>query len=101
MVGNLPLWFAIVEMKPQTCACMERSWRSSRPSPFATSMAIMGLFIAILEGWLGGELVFRLGVGVHQTEEIIARRKIHLRGSARSLHPGRRPRRRYPMNSNQ
>ena len=41
----------------------------SRPSPFATSMAVIGLFIAILGGWLGGELVFRLGVGVHQTEE--------------------------------
>jgi uncharacterized membrane protein len=41
----------------------------SRPSPFATSMAVIGLFVAVLGGWLGGELVFRLGVGVHQTEE--------------------------------
>ena len=41
----------------------------SRPSPFATSVAVIGLFIAILGGWLGGELVFRLGVGVHQTED--------------------------------
>ena len=41
----------------------------SRPSPFATSVAVIGLFVAILGGWLGGELVFRLGVGVHQTEE--------------------------------
>jgi uncharacterized membrane protein len=41
----------------------------SRPTPFATSMAVIGLFIAMLGGWLGGELVFRLGVGVHQSEE--------------------------------
>ena len=41
----------------------------SRPTPFATSVAVIALFIAFLGGWLGGELVFRLGVGVHQTEE--------------------------------
>jgi uncharacterized membrane protein len=41
----------------------------SRPSPFATSVGVIGLFIAVLGGWLGGELVFRLGVGVHQAEE--------------------------------
>ena len=41
----------------------------SRPTPFATAVAVIALFIAILGGWLGGELVFRLGVGVHQTEE--------------------------------
>jgi uncharacterized membrane protein len=41
----------------------------SRPSPFATSVAVIGLFIAFLGGWLGGELVFRLGVGVDQTED--------------------------------
>ena len=27
----------------------------SRPSPFATSVAVIGLFVAILGGWLGGE----------------------------------------------
>jgi uncharacterized membrane protein len=42
---------------------------SSRPSPFATSVAVIGLFVAILGGWLGGELVFRLGIGVDQIEE--------------------------------
>ena len=41
----------------------------SHPSPFATSVAVIGLFIAFLGGWLGGELVFPLGVGVHQTED--------------------------------
>jgi uncharacterized membrane protein len=41
----------------------------SHPSAFATSVAVIGLFVAGLGGWLGGELVFRLGVGVHQTEE--------------------------------
>jgi uncharacterized membrane protein len=40
----------------------------SRPSPFATSVAVIGLFVAILGGWLGGKLVFRW-VGVHQTED--------------------------------
>ena len=27
------------------------------------------MFIAVLGGWLGGELACRLGVGVHQTED--------------------------------
>ena len=30
---------------------------------------VVGVIGAFLGGWLGGELVFRLGVGVHQTED--------------------------------
>ena len=41
----------------------------SRPSPFATSVAVIGLFIAIFRRMARRELVFRLGVGVHHTEE--------------------------------
>lgn len=34
-------------------------------SGLATGVSVLGLMTAGLGGWLGGELVFRLGVGVH------------------------------------
>jgi uncharacterized membrane protein len=39
------------------------------PSALATALAVIALFLAGLGGWLGGELVFRLGVGVQQRDE--------------------------------
>jgi len=45
------------------------SWFMRRPSPAAPSMTAMilgwiGIVIALFAGWLGGELVYRLNVGV-------------------------------------
>jgi uncharacterized membrane protein len=45
------------------------SWFMRRPDPAAPSMTAMGLGwigigIALFAGWLGGELVYRLNVGV-------------------------------------
>jgi uncharacterized membrane protein len=34
------------------------------PSPFAYILSVLGVLLALVTGWLGGELVERLGVGV-------------------------------------
>jgi hypothetical protein len=36
------------------------------PDTVAHATAIAGLLLAVSGGWLGGELVSRLGVGVHE-----------------------------------
>jgi uncharacterized membrane protein len=47
------------------------SWRIRRidvanPETFAYVLSFAGLVVACITGWLGGELVDRLGVGVHE-----------------------------------
>jgi uncharacterized membrane protein len=46
-------------------SCLLRSGRGDVvPSPLAFSIAVAGLLLGAVTGWLGGELVDRLGVGV-------------------------------------
>ena len=37
----------------------------TRPPMLATILAVVGVVLALVGGWLGGELVERLGIGVH------------------------------------
>ncbi|HVP73996.1 MAG TPA: DUF2231 domain-containing protein [Phycisphaerales bacterium] len=41
-----------------------RTADASSPPPLAVALSLAGLAVAVLGGWLGGELVTRLGVGV-------------------------------------
>src|SRR5215210_9320054 len=49
-------------------------WREepSRPSPVAHVLAMLGAGLALVTGWLGGELVDRLGVGVDEGAHVNA-----------------------------
>ena len=42
-----------------------RSDLPTRPENAASVLSILGFLLALLGGWLGGELVERLGIGVH------------------------------------
>jgi uncharacterized membrane protein len=53
------------------------SWLLRRPSPAtppqgAVVLGLIGLLLALITGWLGGELVDRLGVGVHNDANLDA-----------------------------
>jgi uncharacterized membrane protein len=53
------------------------SWLLRRPDPLAPSatalgVAIAGFLLALVTGWLGGELVDRLGVGVDEGANVNA-----------------------------
>jgi uncharacterized membrane protein len=53
------------------------SWLLRRPSPAtppegAVVLGLIGLLLALITGWLGGELVDRLGVGVHNDAHLDA-----------------------------
>lgn len=49
-----------------------RSGPSYEPSVIATVLAGLGLLVALVGGWLGGELVERLGVAVHEGANVNA-----------------------------
>jgi len=58
-------------------ALFSLSWLLRRPSPAtppegAVVLGIIGLLLALITGWLGGELVDRLGVGVHNDAHLDA-----------------------------
>lgn len=42
------------------------------PGPAAVILSLMGVGLALIGGWLGGELVDRLGVGVHEGAHVDA-----------------------------
>ncbi|MFY9574835.1 MAG: hypothetical protein WAV20_25820, partial [Blastocatellia bacterium] len=46
--------------------------RTSEPGRSAVILSFAGLLFAMLGGWLGGELVERLGVGVHDIANLDA-----------------------------
>jgi uncharacterized membrane protein len=53
------------------------SWLLRRPTPAtppqgAVVLGLIGLLLALITGWLGGELVDRLGVGVHNDANLDA-----------------------------
>jgi uncharacterized membrane protein len=43
-----------------------RSDRPETPTATASALSIIGFFLALVGGWLGGELVERLGIAVHE-----------------------------------
>lgn len=45
---------------------------SHTPSVIAYTLEMIGAGIAVISGWLGGELVERLGVGVHEGANVNA-----------------------------
>ncbi len=47
----------------------EPDWR---PNEFALTLSFAGIVLGAITGWLGGELVDRLGVGVDQVEDLNA-----------------------------
>lgn len=49
-----------------------RSGPSYQPSTLASVLAFAGLFVSLVGGWLGGELVERLGVAVHEGANVNA-----------------------------
>jgi uncharacterized membrane protein len=52
------------------------SWLARYDRPEVTMgafvLALCGASLALVTGWLGGELVDRLGVGVHETHDLNA-----------------------------
>lgn len=65
-------------------------WREepSRPSLPAHVLAMLGASVALVTGWLGGELVDRLGVGVDEGAHVNAPNSLSGR-PARESHAGR------------
>jgi uncharacterized membrane protein len=69
------------------------SWLMRRPNPTAPSMTAMtlgwvGIVIALFGGWLGGELVYRLNVGVDRGANLDASNSLSGRPAVEGL--GRR-----------
>jgi uncharacterized membrane protein len=63
------------------------SWLIRRPSPLAPTgtavgLAIAGLVFALVSGWLGGELVDRLGVGVDEGAHLNAPNSLRHKSAA-------------------
>jgi uncharacterized membrane protein len=61
------------------------------PSTFAFILSLVGVLLAVFTGWLGGELVDRLGVGVDQGANLNATSSLSGKPAAsehRSMQPG-------------
>jgi uncharacterized membrane protein len=43
-----------------------------RPEPLALALSFAGAGLALVTGWLGGELVGRLGIGIHDGANVNA-----------------------------
>jgi uncharacterized membrane protein len=61
------------------------------PSPAAFALAIGGVFLALISGWLGGELVDRLGVGVDEGANVNAPSSLSQPGGGPMIHPTPHP----------
>jgi len=48
------------------CSCLLRHRLPEVPPHSAIVLSVLGVLLALVTGWLGGELVDRLGVGVHE-----------------------------------
>lgn len=64
------------------------SWLVRMPDPInpsgaAIGLAVAGFVLALVTGWLGGELVDRLGVGVHEGANVNAPSSLSGRPAAR------------------
>ena len=65
-----------------------RTADDSSPRPMAVALSLAGLAIAFLGGWLGGELVTRLGVGVDEGANLNAPNSIaHSSALERGVRP--------------
>jgi uncharacterized membrane protein len=65
------------------------------PGPFAITLSIIAVVLAVITGWLGGELVDRLGVGVDEGAHLdspnsLSRRPASERHAPASTRPGSR-----------
>lgn len=66
------------------------SWMMRRedpgnPGPVAVKLSIAGTLLALVTGWLGGELVNRLGVGVHDGANLDAPNSLSGRHAAEDI----------------
>lgn len=52
------------------------------PAVFAVTLSLLGLILALITGWLGGELVDRLGVGVDDGAHVDAPSSLRTRRAA-------------------
>jgi len=52
------------------------------PAVFAVTLSLLGLILALVTGWLGGELVDRLGVGVDDGAHVDAPSSLRARRAA-------------------
>lgn len=57
------------------------------PSTAAITLSIIGVLIALVTGWLGGELVDRLGVGVHDGAHVNAPSSLSGAAASRAERP--------------
>lgn len=69
------------------------SWFLRLPAPGAPSggdivLAGIGVGIALITGWLGGELVDRLGIGVHEGANVNAPNSLSGRPASENKEPG-------------
>lgn len=70
------------------------SWLLRRPDPFAPTvgafiLSVIGVCLALVTGWLGGELVDRLGVGVDDGAHLNAPSSLSNQPAAQSSLPPR------------
>src|ERR1051325_2384450 len=56
---------------------LARSGGGRTPSSFALLLSILGVLLALFTGWLGGELVDRLGVGIDNGANLNAPSSLH------------------------
>lgn len=64
-----------------------RSATPERPPTSASALAIIGFLMALVGGWLGGELVERLGVAVHPGANLDAPSSLETDASHINAHP--------------
>jgi uncharacterized membrane protein len=55
-----------------TASWAQRRRRPARPTRAAIALSVTGTALALVTEWLGGELVDRLGVGVHEEADVNA-----------------------------
>jgi uncharacterized membrane protein len=67
-----------------------RRWTPDMPGKTALALAVAGLLLALLTGWLGGELVDRLGVGVDDGAHLNASSSLSGRPASSDARPAAR-----------
>ena len=67
-----------------------RGGSSAVPPTSAVVVSVLGLILAVVGGWLGGELVERLGVGVHEGANVNAPSSLATDSAARARMPAKK-----------
>jgi len=67
-----------------------RSGRTPDPNATAAAFSFAGAILALVGGWLGGELVERLGVAVHEGANVNAPSSLKTENAVRAAQPGKK-----------